>query len=137
MVDGDAFPRITTSEVVETPSFKWLRLRRLTYIDSKGKNRKWEMAERVTTGAINGKKHVDSVFLCATIRYPQTHRTTELLLVKQFRPPLNAISVEFVAGLCDEGETQEEAAVRELTEEVHLNQILEELRIPASNSLIL
>lgn len=36
---------------------------------------------------------------------------------KQFRPPANKITVEVPAGLVDEGETVEQAAVRELREE--------------------
>lgn len=41
----------------------------------------------------------------------------ELLLEKQFRPPAGKLVVEFPAGLVDEGETVEEAALRELREE--------------------
>lgn len=42
---------------------------------------------------------------------------TEVLLQKQFRPPIDKICIEFPAGLVDEGETPEEAALRELREE--------------------
>jgi 8-oxo-dGTP pyrophosphatase MutT (NUDIX family) len=41
----------------------------------------------------------------------------EILLQKQFRAPLNKITIELPAGLVDEGETVEQAAVRELKEE--------------------
>lgn len=41
----------------------------------------------------------------------------EVLLQKQFRPPLDKIVIEVPAGLIDAGETAEEAAVRELKEE--------------------
>lgn len=40
-----------------------------------------------------------------------------MLLQKQFRPPLGQVVIEVPAGLVDEGETPEEAAVRELREE--------------------
>lgn len=41
----------------------------------------------------------------------------EILLQKQFRPPLDKVVIEVPAGLVDAGETAEEAAVRELKEE--------------------
>lgn len=41
----------------------------------------------------------------------------EVLLQKQFRPPLDKVVIEVPAGLIDAGETAEEAAVRELKEE--------------------
>eukprot|EP01087_Luapelamoeba_hula_P005943 TRINITY_DN1601_c0_g1_i3.p1 TRINITY_DN1601_c0_g1~~TRINITY_DN1601_c0_g1_i3.p1 ORF type:complete len:230 (-),score=29.17 TRINITY_DN1601_c0_g1_i3:27-716(-) len=39
------------------------------------------------------------------------------VLVKQYRPPIKNVSVEFPAGLIDEGETPDTTAVRELKEE--------------------
>lgn len=41
----------------------------------------------------------------------------EVLLEKQFRPPSGKVVVEFPAGLVDENESPEEAALRELREE--------------------
>lgn len=41
----------------------------------------------------------------------------EIILQKQFRPPINKVCIEVPAGLVDEDETAEEAAVRELKEE--------------------
>lgn len=41
----------------------------------------------------------------------------EIILQKQYRPPANQVMIEVPAGLIDEGETAEEAAVRELKEE--------------------
>lgn len=39
------------------------------------------------------------------------------MIILQYRPPVEAVCVEFPAGLIDEGETPEQAAVRELKEE--------------------
>ena len=39
------------------------------------------------------------------------------LIVLQYRPPVDAMCVEFPAGMVDEGETSEKAALRELREE--------------------
>ena len=41
----------------------------------------------------------------------------ELVLQKQFRPPIGKVCIEVPAGLIDEGESPEECAVRELKEE--------------------
>lgn len=41
----------------------------------------------------------------------------EIILQKQYRPPLDKVTIEVPAGLIDEGETAEQAAVRELREE--------------------
>lgn len=40
-----------------------------------------------------------------------------VVLQKQFRPPVNMVTIEVPAGLVDAGETPEQAAVRELREE--------------------
>lgn len=41
----------------------------------------------------------------------------EVLLEKQYRPPVDKTVIELPAGLLDEGETPEECALRELREE--------------------
>jgi len=39
------------------------------------------------------------------------------MIILQYRPPVEATCVEFPAGLIDQGETPEKAAIRELKEE--------------------
>jgi 8-oxo-dGTP pyrophosphatase MutT (NUDIX family) len=41
----------------------------------------------------------------------------EIILQKQYRPPINKVIIEGPAGLIDAGETAEHAALRELKEE--------------------
>lgn len=43
--------------------------------------------------------------------------SSELLLLKQYRPPIDQVVIEVPAGLIDRGETPEQCAVRELYEE--------------------
>lgn len=50
----------------------------------------------------------------------------ELLLQKQYRPPIDKVIIEVPAGLIDEGETPEECAVRELREETGYVGVAEE-----------
>ena len=57
---------------------------------------------------------VDGVGIVAIL---QKASGPELLLQKQFRPPINKVVIEIPAGLVDEGESAAEAAVRELREE--------------------
>ena len=46
-----------------------------------------------------------------------TSNGPEILLQKQYRPPVDKVVIELPAGLIDEGETPEQCAVRELKEE--------------------
>ena len=84
---------------------------RTTYTDPNGVQRTWEHAERPTRPK---DSDIDGVGILALLRKPTT---TEIILQKQYRPPLDKICIEIPAGLVDAGETAEEAAVRELREE--------------------
>ena len=65
--------------------------------------RDWESVERVNCSGIVGM-------------VPLTDEG-DVILIKQFRPPINGFVIELPAGLCDIGETLEDAAHRELIEE--------------------
>ncbi|MDH4232778.1 MAG: NUDIX hydrolase [Nitrospirota bacterium] len=65
--------------------------------------RDWEAVERVNCSGIVGIVPVTD--------------GGEIILIRQFRPPVNGCVVELPAGLCDTGESLEEAAKRELIEE--------------------
>ena len=82
---------------------KFLRFVLTTYIDSYGAIREWESFERVNCKGI-------------VAILPVTD-DKEVLLIRQFRPPVNRYVIEFPAGLNDKGDTLEEAAKRELLEE--------------------
>src|SRR4030043_2059902 len=82
---------------------KFLKFMRIEYMDSSGVIREWESFERV-----NCKGVVAIV--------PVTDKN-EVLLIRQFRPPVNGYVIEFPAGLNDKKETLKEAAKRELLEE--------------------
>lgn len=70
--------------------------------DRHGILHKWEYLERAndTRAVVINAYHKDKI-----------------ILVKQFRYPINMYSIEFPAGLIDKGETPESTAVRELLEE--------------------
>jgi len=75
----------------------------ITYRDSRGVVRTWEALERVGIAGI-------VVMIAIT-------PSGNVLLEKQFRPPLGREVIELPAGLVEPGESMEEAARRELVEE--------------------
>ncbi|KAJ5110098.1 hypothetical protein N7532_002743 [Penicillium argentinense] len=89
----------------------WKRLVKTTYVDPNGVERTWESAERMTRPA---DSLVDGVGIVAILEKPSGQ---ELLLQKQYRPPLNQVVIETPAGMVDAGETVQQCAVRELREE--------------------
>ncbi len=83
---------------------KFLNLQEITFRDDRGRERRWEAADREGSASAS--------FILARVM-PQD----ELLLIRQFRPPAGRLMLEFPAGLIDPGETPEQTAVRELAEE--------------------
>jgi len=81
---------------------KFLRSVLITYADSSGQLREWEAFERV---------HCKGIVAIVPVT------DDEVLLVKQYRPPVQRYVIEFPAGLNDREDTLEGAAQRELLEE--------------------
>ncbi|KAK4041097.1 NUDIX hydrolase domain-like protein [Parachaetomium inaequale] len=106
-------PLITSITDLPTASAKWITLQKISYLDQTGAPRTWEVASRKTRARSAG---VDAVAMGNVLLHPT--RPAATVLVIQYRPPLDAYTVEWPAGLIDEGETAEEAAVREFREEI-------------------
>ncbi|KAF2846635.1 ADP-ribose pyrophosphatase-like protein [Plenodomus tracheiphilus IPT5] len=104
-------PKVTSLTDLPSTSAKWLKLQKATYTDSTGTTRIWELASRKTTSTSG----IDAVSIGPILHHPSQPPST--ILVLQFRPPVNAMTVEWPAGLIDAHETPEQAAVRELYEE--------------------
>ncbi len=85
-------------------SGRFIRLELMEYETASGKKCFWEAAQRNTSNM--------AALMIATLK-----PSGRLLLVRQFRPPLQAYSLEFPAGLVDPGEQCAATAVRELLEE--------------------
>lgn len=103
--------RVISTKPLMIKDARWTKLILTTYTDPLGKQRTWESAERSTRPK---SSPVDGVGIVAILQKPSG---PELLLQKQFRPPINKVVIEVPAGLVDEGESAEESAVRELREE--------------------
>jgi ADP-ribose pyrophosphatase len=105
---------LKVTSLVDLPSSdaKWIKLQKASYTDAKGVPRDWELASRKTTSSSG----IDAVAM-GNIIYHASNKPPTTILVIQFRPPVNALTVEWPAGLIDANETPEEAAMREMYEE--------------------
>ncbi|KAK8091912.1 hypothetical protein PG997_002273 [Apiospora hydei] len=103
--------KVTGREPLENKDAKWINLEKITYQDERGNQRSWEGTRRTTKPK---GSTVDAIQIVAIL---EKATGPELLLEKQFRPPVDKIVIELPAGLVDAGESPEQAAVRELLEE--------------------
>ncbi|KAM5234954.1 ADP-sugar pyrophosphatase isoform 1-T1 [Ctenodactylus gundi] len=122
---------------------KWVKLEKTTYMDPTGKTSVFGMGPSVLFPALpsvfrtNLKRQQRK--LCQKVTWETVKRTSRkgqsadgvavipvlqrtlhyecIVLVKQFRPPVGRYCLEFPAGLIDEDESPEAAALRELEEE--------------------
>ena len=85
-------------------SGKWLNFEKITYKDSKEQIRSWENVKRTPDRG--------AAVIIALLR-----PSDKLVLIRQFRPPVDNYVIEFPAGLIDEGEDSKSSAIRELKEE--------------------
>lgn len=103
---------------------KFLSLYDATYENKKGNEKHWIIASRksystLTEEFFEGKEGtVDAVVIAALHK-----ESNKLVLIKQFRVPLNDYVYELPAGLLDDNEKIDTAVVRELKEETGLSLI--------------
>lgn len=104
-------PEVRSWTELQSSDARWVALKKIDFIDQTGTPRTWEVAVRKTTSSSG----VDAVAIGNILVHPSKPPST--MLVIQYRPPLGKYTVEWPAGLIDEGETAEQAATRELKEE--------------------
>ncbi|KAH8588510.1 NUDIX hydrolase domain-like protein [Bisporella sp. PMI_857] len=109
MSTGDQ--EILKTEPLENKDAKWTKLILTTYKDPHQTTRTWEHASRTTRPQ---GSDIDGVGIVAILEKPSG---PEIILQKQYRPPVGKVCIEVPAGLVDGGESAEDAAVRELREE--------------------
>lgn len=103
---------------------KYLSLYSADYINKKGDLRNWTIASRKKLETVenkffnNGEDNIDAVIIFA-----EHVDEKKLVLIRQFRVPINNYVIELPAGLIDGNEKIEEAARRELKEETGLDLI--------------
>jgi len=106
-------PKIISTEELSTSEARWITLKKIKWSDPDGKERLWECAERKTRGSSG----VDAVAVLAIIRSKTNAFPLSTVIIEQYRPPIDKFIIELPAGLIDEAETAEQAAIRELEEE--------------------
>ncbi|KIM49313.1 hypothetical protein M413DRAFT_61112 [Hebeloma cylindrosporum] len=106
-------PKIISSTEMSVSEARWITLKKIKYTDQEGKERLWECAERKTRKSTG----VDAVAVFAILRSKTNAFPTSTVVIEQYRPPIGKYVIELPAGLIDEGETAEQAAIRELHEE--------------------
>uniref|UniRef100_A0A3Q2XWC8 ADP-sugar pyrophosphatase n=1 Tax=Hippocampus comes TaxID=109280 RepID=A0A3Q2XWC8_HIPCM len=103
-------PHVVKEELLA--SGRWVKLEKTTYVDPAGSTRIWETVRRTTRQT---NTNADGVGIIALLK--RTLHKDCVVMVKQFRPPMGCFTLEFPAGLIDEGESAATAALRELKEE--------------------
>ncbi|KAK6008713.1 hypothetical protein QM012_000616 [Aureobasidium pullulans] len=103
--------RVLKEEPLASSDAKWTALRKITYNNAENVTKVWESAVRPTRPS---NSLIDAVGIVAIL---EKSSGPELLLQKQYRPPIDKVCIEVPAGLVDEGEDAENCALRELKEE--------------------
>ncbi|KAG6889779.1 hypothetical protein C0992_004197 [Termitomyces sp. T32_za158] len=106
-------PKVIAATPLATADAKWISLKKLIYLDGDGKERAWECAERKTRRASG----IDAVAVLAILRSRTNAFPVSTIIIEQYRPPIDKYIIELPAGLIDQDETPEQAAIRELEEE--------------------
>ena len=99
----------------------WINLGIIDYRDSRSETRSWEYVSR--------NKCSGAVAVIAV-----TKQTNSLILIKQYRPPAEKYTIEFPAGLIENGDSAEETAIRELYEETGYIGKIKKITPPAYSS---
>jgi len=95
-----------------------LNLYEISYVNKNGIEKLWQIASRADKPkCVTGRFDVPD----AVVIVPFHKEKDKLVIIKEFRVPLGDYQYGFPAGLVDEGETIQQACIRELKEETGLN----------------
>jgi ADP-ribose pyrophosphatase len=96
---------------------KWLNLFEVNYVAKNGEDRSWKIASRQKQPkCVSGRFDPPD----AVVIVPFHTAKNKMVIIREYRVPLNDYEYGFPAGLVDAGESVEQAAWRELMEETGL-----------------
>jgi ADP-ribose pyrophosphatase len=98
--------------VKEVFSGKWLRFKLADYENNGSIIENYEYIERTTR-----KGNFDGVDVLGIVTYPITKQPKKVLLISNYRPPINKYVIQFPAGLLDHEGDGIDDAIRETKEE--------------------
>lgn len=115
---------------------KWLALSKLLYKHPRtGETKAWESVARTTDEdpRVRIADLRSNVAVMLSTLANGRDGSKSIVLVKQYRPSVDALSIEMPAGLIDRGESASEAAMRELGEETGFTGTVECVSGPVAN----
>ncbi|MEA3423000.1 MAG: NUDIX hydrolase [Bacillota bacterium] len=112
--------RLKITDVKETKKLQYLRGFEISYKDSKGKLRKWELVsrdglDRLESEIFDSESYSDGTMICAMDKEKK-----HIVLIREYRVSAGKYLYSMPAGLMDEGEDIMETAKREFNEETGL-----------------
>lgn len=110
--------------ITQTTNNRFLNMYELDMKSDTGKHSTYYVASRAKTIddlKITTRKNTADGVIIYSVYYDEAEQTEKLVLIRQYRCPIDAYVYEFPAGLVDEGEDFKVAGARELKEETGLD----------------
>ncbi|MBU3227280.1 NUDIX hydrolase [Clostridium algidicarnis] len=116
--------KVKIKDIKTLADTKYLKLYDAEYINKNGDTRNWSIASRKDLSTLRGKFFNEEEDTADAVIIIATHvEEKKLVVIRQFRVPINDYVYELPAGLIDKGEGFKDTAKRELKEETGLDLI--------------
>lgn len=114
----------TVKDITQTTQNRFLNMYELDMVNDKGKNSKYFVASRaknIEELKISTRQNTPDGVIIYSVYQDKETKKEKIVLIRQYRCPIDDYIYEFPAGLVDEGEDFKTAGVRELKEETGLD----------------